>query len=47
MRIETEDIYGDIANDVEKRFEIYFYPWVKKEKVIGLMKDELCRMIMT
>ena len=47
VRIETEDIYGDIANDVEKRFEIYFYPWVKKEKVIGLMKDELCRMIMT
>ena len=47
MHIETEDIYEDIANDVEKRFDIHFYPWVKKEKVTGLMKDELCRMIMT
>ena len=40
--IKTEDFYEDIADDVEKRFDTS-----KKEKVIGLMKDELRGMIMT
>ena len=47
MNIKTEDIYKDIANDVEKRFDTSNYevniplPTGKNTKVIGLMKDEL------
>ena len=47
MNIKTEDFYKDIANDVEKRFDISNYevnrplPTGKNKKVIGLMKDEL------
>ena len=44
--IKTEDFYEDIANDVEKRFDISNYvvdrplPTGKNKKVIGLMKNE-------
>ena len=47
MNIKTEDFYKDIANDVEKRFDMSNYeidrplPTGKNKKVIGLMKDEL------
>ena len=46
MYIETDDIYKDIAGDVE-RFDISNYELErplsrgKNKKVIGLMKDEL------
>ena len=46
------DIYKDIAEDVEKRFDTSNYeidrpfPKGKNEKVIGLMKDELGGQIM-
>ena len=44
--IKTEDLYKDIAEDVEKRFDTSGYcdrplPVGKNNKVIGLMKDEL------
>ena len=45
--IETENIYVDIAKDVETRFDTSNYeldgllPEGKNKKVIGLMKDEL------
>ena len=45
--IKTEDVYEDIANDVEKRFDTSNYevnrplPKGKNKKVIGLMKGEL------
>ena len=45
--IKTEDVYKDIADDVEKRFDTSNYevnrplPTGKNKKVIGLMKDEL------
>ena len=44
--IKTDDIYKDIAEDVETRFDTSNYeldkplPKVKNKKVIGLMKDE-------
>ena len=46
MNIKTEDFYKDVANDVEKRFDINFevdrpLSTGKNKKVIGLMKDEL------
>ena len=47
MNIKTEEIYKDIANDVEKRSDTSNYdcdrplPTEKNKKVIGLMKDEL------
>ena len=53
MHIKTEDFYKDIANDVEKRFDTSNdevnrpLPTGKNKKVIGLMKDELGRKIMT
>ena len=53
MNIKTEDLYKDIANDVEKRFDTSNYevnrplPTGKNKKVIGLMKDELGGKIIT
>ena len=53
MNIKTEDFYKDIANDVEKRFDMSNYevnrplPTGKNKKVIGLMKDELGGKIIT
>ena len=52
MNIKTEDFCKDIANDVEKRFDISNYecdslPTGKNKKVIGLMKDELGGRVMT
>ena len=47
VHVKTDDIYKDIAEDVEKRFDTSNFeidrplPKVKNEKVIGLMKDEL------
>ena len=51
--IKTEDVYEDIADDVEKRFDTSNYevnrplPTGKKKKVTGLMKNELGGKIMT
>ena len=51
--INTDDIYKDIAEDVETRFDTSDYeldrpsPKAKNKKVIGLMKDELGGKIMT
>ena len=53
INIKTEDFYEGIANDVEKRFDTSNYEdniplsKGKNKKVIGLMKDELGRKIMT
>ena len=53
MNIKTNDFYKDIANDVEKRFDMSNYevnrplPTGKNKKVIGLMKDELGGKIIT
>ena len=47
MHIKTEDLYKDIADDVEKSLDTSNYevnrslPTGKKKKVIGLMKNEL------
>ena len=51
--IETEDFYRDIADDVKDRFDTSGYNLHRpllvglNKKVIGLMKDELGREIMT
>ena len=51
--IKTDDIYKDIAEEVETRFDISNYeldrplPIGKNKKVIGLLKDELDGKIMT
>ena len=53
VRIKTKDVYEDIANDVEKRFDTSNYaiekplPMGKNKKVTGLMKNELGGNIMT
>ena len=53
MHIKTKDLYKDIANEVEKRFDTSNYevnrplPTRKNKKVIGLMKDELGGKILT
>ena len=53
IRSKTENVYRDIANDVKKRFDTSNdeinrpLPRGQNEKVIGLMKDELGRKIMT
>ena len=50
---KTDDIYKDIAEDVETRFDTSNFelnrplPKRKNKKVIGLMKEELGRKIMT
>ena len=42
--IKTEDIYSEIARDVATRFDASNYELhcLKEEKVIGLIKYELC-----
>ena len=52
--IKTEDVYEEIADDVEKRSGTSNYEMNRalplgknKKKVTGLMKDELGRKIMT
>ena len=51
--IETKDIYKDIADDIQDRFDTSGYnpnrplPVNLNKKVIGLMKDELGGEIMT
>ena len=53
MNIKTSDFYKDIANDFESRFDTSNYevnrplPTGKNKKIIGLMKDELGRKIIT
>ena len=53
MHIKINDFYKDIASDVENRFDILNYevnrplPTGKNKKVIGLMKHELGRKIIT
>ena len=52
VQIKTDDIYKDIAEDVETSFDTSSYkldrPLPKgKKKVVGLMKDELGGKIMT
>ena len=52
IHIKTGDIYEDIADDVEKRFNTSNYevnwplPIGKNKKLIGLMKDELGERIL-
>ena len=49
--VETDDIYKDIVEDVEKRLETSNYelhrplPKGKNKEVIGLIKDKLCENI--
>ena len=49
--VETDDIYKDIMEDVEKRLDTSNYelhrplPKGKNKEVIGLMKDKLCGKI--
>ena len=51
--LKTDDIYKDIAEDVETRFDTSNYeldrllPKGKNKKVIGLMKNELGGKMMT
>ena len=53
MNSKTNDFYKDVANDVENRFDTSNYevnrplPTGKNKKIIGLMKDELGRKIIT
>ena len=53
MNIKTKYLYKDAANDVEKRFDTSNYECDrplhkgKNKKVIGLMKDELGRRVIT
>ena len=50
IHIKIEDVYEDIANDVEKRFDTSNYevnrplPTRKNKKLTGLMKDRICGM---
>ena len=52
FHVKTDDIYKNIAEDVEKGFDTSIFeldrplPKVKNKKVIGLMKDELGEQIM-
>ena len=46
--IKTDDIYKDISENIETRFDTSNYEFEgKNEKVNGLMKDELVRKVMT
>ena len=51
VHVKTDDIYENVAEYFEKRFDTYFeldrsLPKEKNEKVIELMKIELCGQIM-
>ena len=52
VHVKTDDIYKDIAEDVEKKFDTSNFeinkplPKGKNKKVIGLMKDDLGGQIM-
>ena len=52
MHIKTEDIFKDIADYVDKKYDTSNYtlerplPMGKNKKVIGIMKDELGGRIM-
>ena len=52
VHVKTDNIYKDIAEDVETRFDTSNFeihrplPKGKNKKVVGLMKDELDRQIM-
>ena len=52
VHVKTDDIYQDIADDVETRFDTSNFelgrplPKGKTKKVIGLRKDDLGRQIM-
>ena len=53
--VETEDFYKDISNDVDNRFDTSAYskdlnrslPIGKNKSVLGMMKVEPCRKVMT
>ena len=53
MNVKTNDLYRDVTNDMESRFDTSNYevnrplPTGKKKKIIGLMKDELGGKIIT
>ena len=53
INVRADDVYEDVADDVEKRFDTSNYeidrplPIGKNKKKIGLMKDELGGSIMT
>ena len=53
IHIKTKDVYKDIGNDAEKRFDTSNYefnrpfPVGKNKNIIGLMKDKLGGKIMT
>ena len=53
MHMKTKDFYRSISDDVDNRFDTSNYevkrtlPIGKNKKVIGLMKDELGREIIT
>ena len=53
VHIKPNDIYKDIAEGLETRFDISNYelkiplPKGKNKTVIGVMKDESCKKIMT
>ena len=52
VHVKTDDIYKDIAEDVQTKFDTSHFqidrpsPKEKNKKVIGLMKDELGGQIM-
>ena len=52
FHLKTVDIYKDIAENIENRFDPSNYeidrplPIGQNEKVIGLLKDQLCGQIM-
>ena len=45
VHVKTDDIYEDVAEDVETRLDDSNLPKEKNKKVIGLMKDELGKQI--
>ena len=58
IHIKTENVYEDIANDVEKRLDISSYaiecnfiegplPTGKNKKVVGLMREKVGGQIIT
>ena len=55
IHIKTKDFYKDVTDDVDKKFDKSNYgtalnrslPTGKNKNVIGFMKDELGRKIMT